>query len=149
MGVRGQPVRVKGWFFIIPRGSQESDSGCPAWWQAPLSAEPFCWPHLLFRDKLSHWTWASVFLASLDGQWSPRYTYLCLPSVQHLGTWRSKPHTCSANMFPSEPSPWCRPSVSFLGWRTHGTVLTCERHQETLIDLNFRTHFKYLEHAAS
>lgn len=57
---------------------------------------------------------------------APGYTYLCLPSVQHLGTRRSKPHTCSANTFPFEPLPWCRPSVSFLGWGMHGMVLTCE-----------------------
>lgn len=113
-----------------------------------------CWAILLAPSSFSRQTLSlnlnfGLFYLGWMVSEAPGYTYLCLPSVQHLGTRRSKPHTCSANTFPFEPLPWCRPSVSFLGWGMHGMVLTCEQHQEILIYLNFRTHFKSLEHAAS
>lgn len=46
VGVRGQ-LKGRGSLLAIYR-SQELDSGCHAWQQAPLSTEPSCWPSTLF-----------------------------------------------------------------------------------------------------
>lgn len=56
--VRGQVVEVDS--FLLPYGSQESNSGYDISGQVPLPAKPYSPLHLTLSEKISRFTWVSL-----------------------------------------------------------------------------------------
>lgn len=85
--VRGQVVEVGS--FLLPYGSQESNSGYDVSWQVPLPAKPYYPLRLTLSEKFSHFTWVSLIGVSCLASEPQGSICFYLPSVKIIRMFHS------------------------------------------------------------